>query len=94
MKKPYAVFYIQREPKRDLASIEDCIDDILESVQVKYFKRYDDALNFFNDLKESCAFRIMDRRQFNLYTENIYIDTRTFCQLEILKAFFRRVTSL
>ena len=89
MKKPYAVFYIQWEPKRALASIEDCIDDILESVQVKYFKRYGDALNFFNDLKESCAFRIMDRRKFNSDRENTYIDTRTFCQLEILKPLLR-----
>ena len=94
MKKPYAVFYIQWEPKRPLASIEDCINDILEAVQVKYFKRYDDALSFFNDLKESCAFRIMDRRKFNSDRENTYIDTRTFCQLEILKPLFRRVTSL
>ena len=87
MKKPYAVFYIQWEPKRPLASIEDCIDDILEAVQVKYFKRYDDALSFFNDLKESCAFRMMNR-------ENTYIITRSFCELEILKPLFRRVTSL
>ena len=90
MKKPYAVFYIQPEPKIALESIEDCIDcidEILESVQVKYFKRYEDAFKFFNDFKESCAFRMMDRRNFNS-------DTRTFCQLEILKPLFRRVTSL
>ena len=90
MKKPYAVFYIQSEPKIALESIEDCIDcidEILESVQVKYFKRYEDALSFFNDLKESCAFKMMNR-------ENTYIVTRTFCQLEILKPLFRRVTSL
>lgn len=97
MKKPYAVFYIQSEPKIALESIEDCIDcidEILESVQVKYFKRYEDALSFFNDLKESCAFRMMDRRNFNSDRENTYIVTRTFCQLEILKPLFRRVTSL
>ena len=94
IKKPYAVFYIDSEINNVSGSLEDCIDHILASVQVKCFKRYSEALDFFNDERESCAFRIMDKREFGINKENIYIDARPFCQLEILKPLFRRVTSL